>query len=43
VLLIRRVTFTPNGQSVESTRLVFVGDRYEYRVELQRPEPGGWR
>ena len=25
------------------TRLVFVGDRYEYRVELHRPEPGGWR
>jgi GntR family transcriptional regulator len=43
VLLIRRLTFTPNGQSVESTRLVFVGDRYEYRVELQRPESGTWR
>jgi GntR family transcriptional regulator len=43
VLLIRRLTFTPNGQSVESTRLVFVGDRYEYRVELQRPESGRWR
>ncbi|HSD48733.1 MAG TPA: GntR family transcriptional regulator [Actinomycetota bacterium] len=43
VLLIRRLTFTPDGQSVESTRLVFVGDRYEYRVELQRPEPGEGR
>lgn len=43
VLLIRRLTFTPDGQSVESTRLVFVGDRYEYRVELQRPESGRWR
>jgi GntR family transcriptional regulator len=38
VLLIRRLTFTPEGQSVESTRLVFVADRYEYRVELHRPE-----
>jgi len=43
VLLIRRLTFTPDGDSVESTRLVFVGDRYEYRVELQRPESGRWR
>jgi GntR family transcriptional regulator len=38
VLIIRRLTFTPEGQPVESTRLVFVGDRYEYRVELHRPE-----
>lgn len=37
VLLIRRLTFTPDERPVESTRLVFVGDRYEYRVELQRP------
>jgi GntR family transcriptional regulator len=41
VLLIRRLTFTPDGQAVESTRLVFVGDRYEYRVELHRPAAGG--
>lgn len=40
VLLIRRLTFTPDGSAVEATRLVFVGDRYEYRVELHRPEPG---
>ena len=38
VLLIRRHTFTPDGRVIESTRLVFVGDRYEYRVELRRPE-----
>jgi GntR family transcriptional regulator len=38
VLLIRRLTYSPGGQAVESTRLVFVGERYEYRVELQRPE-----
>jgi GntR family transcriptional regulator len=41
VLLIRRLTFTPERQAVESTRLVFVGDRYEYRVELHRPGAGG--
>ena len=41
VLLIRRLAFTSEGICVESTRLVFVGDRYEYRVELHRPEPGG--
>ena len=43
VLSIRRLTFTPAGQAVESTRLVFVGERYEYRVELQRPVSEGWR
>ena len=43
VLLIRRSTFTPEGSAAESTRLVFVGDRYEYRVELHRPEAGGGR
>jgi GntR family transcriptional regulator len=40
VLLIRRLTFTAEEQIVESTRLVFVGDRYEYRVELHRPGQG---
>jgi GntR family transcriptional regulator len=43
VLLIRRLTFLPDGRVVESTRLVFVGDRYEYRVELERPQSGGLR
>lgn len=43
VLLIRRLTYTPEKRAVESTRLVFVGDRYEYRVELRRPGPGGDR
>ena len=38
VLLIRRLTFAPDGAAVELTHLVFVGDRYEYRVELHRPE-----
>lgn len=40
VLLIGRITFTPDEQAVESTRLVFVGERYEYRVELHRPAVG---
>jgi DNA-binding GntR family transcriptional regulator len=43
VLMIRRLTFTPEKRAVESTRLVFVGDRYEYRVELRRPDPEGSR
>ncbi len=43
VLLIRRLTYTPEGRCVESTRLVFVGDLYEYRVELHQPEPGAGR
>jgi GntR family transcriptional regulator len=38
VLLIRRLTFTPERRCVESTRLLFVGDLYEYRVELRQPE-----
>jgi GntR family transcriptional regulator len=37
VLLINRVTFTPEDRAVEATHLVFAGDRYEYRVELFRP------
>lgn len=37
VLLIRRLTSTSEGAVVESTRLTFVGDRYEYHVELRRP------
>lgn len=37
VLVVRRVTFTSEGLPVESTRLLFVGERYEYRVELRLP------
>lgn len=40
VLLIRRLTFTPDDRAVECTRLVFVGERYEYGVELQLPKEG---
>lgn len=36
VLLIRRITSTADGRAVESTRLVFAADRYEYRVGLRR-------
>lgn len=41
VLLIRRISFDRDERPVESTRLVFAGDRYEYRVEMYRPGPGG--
>jgi GntR family transcriptional regulator len=37
LLVIRRITFTPEELPVEWTRLLFAGDRYEYRVEMQRP------
>jgi len=37
LLVIVRVTFTPDDRPVEYTRLLFAGDRYEYRVEMQRP------
>lgn len=37
VLMIRRQSFAPEGHAVESTRLVFVGERYEYRVDLHGP------
>lgn len=43
VLLIRRLTLTSDDRPVESTRLVFVGERYEYRVELRRPDSEGRR
>lgn len=37
LLLIKRITFTPEDRPIEWTRLLFAGDRYEYRVEMQRP------
>jgi GntR family transcriptional regulator len=40
VLVLKRITFDPDERPVESTRLVFAGDRYEYRVELYRPTGG---
>jgi GntR family transcriptional regulator len=41
VLAIARVTFDPIERVVESTRLLFAGDRYEYRVEMTRPGRSG--
>jgi GntR family transcriptional regulator len=41
LLLIHRATFTADDRPLEFTRLVFVPGRYEYRVELRRPEPEG--
>ncbi|MGH2589630.1 MAG: GntR family transcriptional regulator [Actinomycetota bacterium] len=40
VLTVKRVTSERQGRPVESTRLVFSGERYEYRVELFPPGPG---
>jgi GntR family transcriptional regulator len=37
LLVIHRVTYTPEERSIEWTRLLFAGGRYEYRVEMQRP------
>jgi GntR family transcriptional regulator len=37
LLVITRRTSTPEERAVEWTRLLFAGDRYEYRVELARP------
>lgn len=37
LLVIKRVTFTPDDRPVEWTRLLFAGGRYEYRVEMHRP------
>ena len=40
VLVLKRISFDVDERPVESTRLVFAGDRYEYRVELYRPAGG---
>jgi GntR family transcriptional regulator len=37
LLVIKRITFTPEDRPIEWTRLLFAGDRYEYRVEMRRP------
>jgi DNA-binding GntR family transcriptional regulator len=41
VLAITRVTFDPDERVVEFTRLLFSGERYEYRVEMTRPGGAG--
>ena len=38
LLLIHRSTFTADDRPVEWSRLAFVPGRYEYRVELRRPD-----
>jgi GntR family transcriptional regulator len=38
LLLIHRATFTAADRPLEWTRLMFVPGRYEYRVELRRPD-----
>jgi GntR family transcriptional regulator len=37
VLVVKRVTSTPEDRVIESTRLLFVSERYEYRVSMQPP------
>jgi len=37
VLVVQRVTFTPEDRPIESTRLQFASERYEYRVSMERP------
>ncbi|MGH2659046.1 MAG: GntR family transcriptional regulator [Actinomycetota bacterium] len=37
LLVIKRIAFTPDVRPVEWTLLLFVGDRYEYRVDMQGP------
>ncbi|HEX9376382.1 MAG TPA: GntR family transcriptional regulator [Actinomycetota bacterium] len=37
VLVVQRVTFSPEDHTIESTRLQFVSERYEYRVSMERP------
>lgn len=39
-LVVRRTTWLPGGRPVEWTRMTFPSDRYEYRVELSRPDNG---
>jgi len=39
VLAIKRITFDVNDRAIESARIAFAGERYEYRVEMYRPSP----
>jgi GntR family transcriptional regulator len=41
VLVVKRVSWTADDRMVESTRLLFVSERYEYRVSMQPPAGGG--
>jgi GntR family transcriptional regulator len=37
VLVVDRLTYTPEERPVEATRMVFAGSRYEYKAEMFRP------
>ncbi len=41
VLVVKRISWTPDDRVVESTRLLFVSERYEYRVAMQPAAPRG--
>jgi GntR family transcriptional regulator len=41
VLVVKRISWTPDDRVVESTRLLFVSERYEYRVAMQLPAGSG--
>jgi GntR family transcriptional regulator len=41
VLVVKRISWTPDDRVVESTRLLFVSERYEYRVAMQPPAGSG--
>ncbi|HEY7282964.1 MAG TPA: GntR family transcriptional regulator [Actinomycetota bacterium] len=43
VLVVKRISWTPDDRVVESTRLLFVSERYEYRVAMQPPVGSGGR
>jgi GntR family transcriptional regulator len=41
VLVVKRISWAPDDRVVESTRLLFVSERYEYRVSMQPPVSRG--
>ena len=41
VLVVKRISWTSDDRVVESTRLLFVSERYEYRVAMQPPVDAG--
>jgi GntR family transcriptional regulator len=41
VLVVKRISWTTEDRVVESTRLLFVSERYEYRVAMQPPVGSG--
>jgi GntR family transcriptional regulator len=41
ILVVKRISWTPDDRVIESTRLLFVSERYEYRVAMQPPAGSG--